>query len=85
MIADHQECPHCGGAIPREHFAHEDQPGTGTAITLLYCAHCGWGVETLWRVTGQSHAEDFSLEFRRDRDPVALGQFLQRLHDRRAA
>ena len=85
MIADHQECPQCGGAIHREHFAREPLPRHAKEITLLYCAHCGHGLETLWSVTGGGHQEDFSLEFDRHDDPVELGKFLQRLHDRRAA
>ena len=84
MIGDFQQCPRCGGAIYREHFAREPLPHHCKEITLLYCAHCDFGIETLWSVTEYCHREDFSLEFDRG-DQVELGKFLQRLHDRRAA
>jgi hypothetical protein len=85
MIGDFQQCPRCGGAINREHFAREPLPHDRKEITLLYCAYCDFGIETLWSVTDDRHSEEFSLEFDPRKDPVELGKFLQRLHDRRAA
>ncbi len=84
MLADFQECPHCGSAINREHFAREPLTGTDKEVTYLYCEFCDFGIETLWTVRGGSHHEDFSLEYG-TRDQTKLGMFLQRLRDRRAA
>lgn len=79
----HQHCPRCSGAINVEHCAAELL--INTRVTLLYCEFCGVGWETLWNQRGTSWVEDFSCEFSREKDPVALGKFLQRLKDRRCA
>ena len=78
-----QECPHCHGAIEIEHCAHELLVPSHE-VTLLFCDFCARGWETLWRVADGRRVEDFTLEFS-GTDPVKLGQFLQRLYDRRAA
>lgn len=84
MLNGHQHCPHCHGAIATENFAHEVLIGTGREVTLLYCDFCDYGIETLWRVIGTGRLEEFSLEFNAA-EPTKLGQFQQRLKDRRAA
>lgn len=78
-----QQCPTCQGAIHREHFV-EEWLFDHSVITLLYCAHCDLGIETLWAVTLRYPREQFSVEYSRAKDPVKLGKFLQRLHDARA-
>lgn len=84
MVFEAHECPQCGGAIPTEDTASESLR-THT-VTYLYCEFCSHGWETLWLHcwTGTMR-ELFTINVDAKTDAVKLGQFLQRLRDRRAA
>ena len=83
---DVQSCPWCHGLIAREHFArdHLTDPILGDhLLTYLYCQYCDAGLETLWAIHGARLIEEISIEYRRSKDPVKLGRFLQRLDSTR--
>ena len=83
---DVQSCPWCHGLIAREHFAREhlqDSILGDHLLTYLYCDYCNAGLETLWAVCGTHLSEEFSIEYRRAKDPIKLGRFLQRLDNTR--
>ena len=79
LKTDFQECPRCGGMIPREDFA--ESRVFDRVDKFVYCDFCGIGYEASFYDDGSV----FALDYRAATEPIALGKFLQRLVDARVA
>ena len=79
LLVELQECPRCGGTIPRQDLVRQELPDRVDWYCL--CEFCGAGIE----LSEYPDGTIFPLTYHARTEPDCFAKFLQRLAEARVA